>query len=276
MILSFHPCFEADKNITCAGREPDSSDLEAIQTARAVILPQGCYKTLYDMARRHCKHVFPDFNARFAYPGKIGQAELFKKLDVRHPLTEAFAGTESLLRHYRDPGRQWNFQFPFVFKFNRGGEGEYVFLVQSDAVFHSVIQHAKNCERTGQDGFLVQEFLPSNNRVLRVVVINRKFISYWRVQKNDDISFSSLSRGAEIDADSDPELQWNAVMRAKDFCKKTGINLAGFDFLFSEQPENPEPLFLEINYFFGRQGLGGSENYYKFLEEEIKRWLDSL
>ncbi|MBU4419623.1 MAG: hypothetical protein KKH84_01295, partial [Proteobacteria bacterium] len=58
--------------------------------------------------------------------------------------------------------------------------------------------------------------------------------------------------------------------------KKTGINLAGFDFLFSSEVNIKEPLFLEINYFFGRKGLGGSEKYYKILESEIQKWIESL
>ena len=46
MIVSFHPLFEADKNIICAGREPGADDLAAIKAAEAVILPQGCRQSL--------------------------------------------------------------------------------------------------------------------------------------------------------------------------------------------------------------------------------------
>ncbi len=73
MIVSFHPLFEADKNIICAGREPNGEDLAAIRAADAVILSQGCCRELYDMARENCPHVFPNYNARFKYPGKINQ-----------------------------------------------------------------------------------------------------------------------------------------------------------------------------------------------------------
>jgi len=79
MILSYHPCFEADKNLLCAGREPDADDLTAIKSADAVILPQGCYQSLYEMARNNCSHVFPNFDARFKYTGKIGQARFFQE-----------------------------------------------------------------------------------------------------------------------------------------------------------------------------------------------------
>ena len=68
MILSFHPCFEADYNIICAGREPCQDDLNAIKSADAVILSQGCGKKLYYMARENCPNVFPDFNTKFKFP----------------------------------------------------------------------------------------------------------------------------------------------------------------------------------------------------------------
>ena len=131
-------------------------------------------------------------------------------------------------------------------------------------------------ERTGQKGFMLQEYIESGNRSLRIAVIGQKFISYWRVQKNPDSFYSGLSQGAVIDFDSDPELVRTAVDKVKDFCRKTGINLAGFDLLFSPEKDDNEPLFLEINYFFGRKGLGGSEKFYKILNGEIKKWLKSL
>jgi ribosomal protein S6--L-glutamate ligase len=35
-------------------------------------------------------------------------------------------------------------------------------------------------------------------------------------------------------------------------------------------------MLLEINYFFGRRGLGGSEAYYLILLEEIQSWITGL
>ena len=80
-----------------------------------------------------------------------------------------------------------------------------------------------------------------------------------------------------MDTISDPLLQKAAKTAVLSFCEKTNINLAGFDFLFSEKSlkKRPiEPLFLEINYFFGRKGLGGSEAYYKILQQEIDNWIN--
>jgi len=280
MILSFHPIFEGDKNIICAGRDPGADDLAAIRSADAVILPQGCRESLYQMARENCSHVFPDYDAKFKYPGKIGQIHLFRKTNAPHPGTETYRTINNLQtttdRQPTTDNRQLT--TPFVFKFDWGGEGENVFLIESQEAFQNVLEKAALFERTGHNGFLIQEYIPSQNRTLRVVVIGRRVISYWRVQENRETFQSSLASGAFIDADSDPDLQAEAGAAVKDFCKKTGINLAGFDFLFSSDSEDKmrTPLFLEINYFFGRQGLGGSEAFYNLLNTEIRKWIEHL
>ena len=97
MILSFHPIFEGDKNILCAGREPGADDLAAVRAADAVIIPQGCKASLYTMARENCANVFPNYDARFEYPGKIGQTRLFRKLNAPHPKTEIYTSHSSFL-----------------------------------------------------------------------------------------------------------------------------------------------------------------------------------
>ena len=121
MILSFHPCFEGDQNLICAGRSPGSEDLRAIKTADAVILPQGCYRSLYEMARDNCPHVFPNYDARFRYPGKIGQIELFRKTNAPHPRTIVYETVDTLFDANTNQIKNVDFDFPFVFKFDWGG-----------------------------------------------------------------------------------------------------------------------------------------------------------
>ena len=260
----------------CAGREPDAGDLAAIKAADAVILPQGCYQSLYEMVHNNCRHVFPNFDVRFKYKGKMGQARLFEETHVAHPKTEAYSNIDAFYTHYRDFPAESEIDFPLVFKFDWGGEGGYVYLIRSSSELPTVLQTAETFERTGKSGFVIQDYIPSKNRSLRVVVIGKTYISYWRVQEDNEIFCSSLSKGAAIDADADPELQKAGIESVKDFCHRTGINLAGFDVLFSSDTEDNIPLFLEINYYFGRRGLGGSEKFYAFLEPEILKWIDSL
>lgn len=276
MILSYHPGFEADKNLICAGREPDDDDLAAIQSADAVILPQGCYKPLYQMARQNCRHVFPDFDARFKYPGKIGQIQLFRRTNTYHPTTETYLNLDAFYTYCRKGPSRPELGFPLVFKFDWGGEGDHVYLLKSEADLDKSLQMAKKFEKAGRTGFLMQEYIPSGNRALRVVVVGQTLISYWRIQKSNTNYRSGLAQGAVVDTKTDPDLQRAAVVCVKDFCGQAGINLAGFDLLFSSESPNKVPLFLEINYYFGRRGLGGSKRFYRLLGAEILKWIDSL
>jgi len=276
MILSFHPCFESDKNILCAGRNPDASDLSAIQQADAVILPQGCRKELFQMARDHCKYVFPNYDARFRFPGKIGQIDLFQQTGVSYPKTLSFQNMDDYAHKSGNKKNHSHLPYPYVFKFDWGGEGESVFLIRTVSEIESQILKAEQFEKTGLRGFLIQEYIPCDNRSLRVAVIGKTYQSYWRIQNNTESFGSSVTKGSFIDFTKDPELQKKAIHAAREFCRITGINLAGFDFLFPLDKEEPLPVFLEINYFFGRRGLGGSEIYYQALNREIRNWIASL
>ena len=274
MIVSYHPLFDADKNIICAGRDPNAEDLAAIRAADAVILPQGCYRSLYEMVRKNCPQVFPNYDTRFMYPGKINQIKLFRKLKVNHPESEIFPEIATYLKKYRAGHSKKSFTYPIVFKFDWGGEGETVYLIKSADELQYTLKKAAEYENSGQAGFILQKYIPSDNRNLRVVIVGRRIISYWRIQENRDGFHSNLAKGAIIDSKSKPDLQRTGIALIKNLCQNTGINLAGFDVIFSSENDNADPMLLEINYFFGRRGLGGSENYYRLLLEEIRDWLD--
>lgn len=279
MILSFHPCFEGDQNIICAGRRPDDNDLAAIKKAKAVILPQGCRPDLYNMAASNCSHLFPDYRARFEYPGKIGQASLFQETGVSHPKTIFFLKIDDYISKLIATGQNQYFSFPCVFKFDWGGEGETVYLIQNQKELDLLLEKAVALENTGQSGFLLQEYIKCDNKSLRVVVINRKILFYWRVQPDPDQFCTSLAKGAIIKSETEPGFCQTITDFIKPFCLETGINLAGFDLIFDKQQLKRniiKPLLLEINWFFGRRGLGGSDNYYKLLVNEINRWLNHL
>ncbi|MGD2100453.1 MAG: hypothetical protein PVG35_23000 [Desulfobacterales bacterium] len=273
MIVSFHPVFEADQNIICAGRKPGADDLAAIKAADAVVLPQGCRQSLYEMATENCRHVFPNYDARFDYPGKLGQIRLFQKTGTTHPLAETYCSLDAFRQQYGKSFEATAFKPPCVFKFDWGGEGKTVYLLNSREDLEDVLRKAADFESSGQKGFLLQEYVPTQGRTLRVVIIGQRLISYWRIQEDTQAFKSSVSQGANIDAALAPERQNVAKDFVKDLCRKTGINLAGFDVIFAPYSEGINPLMLEINYFFGRRGLGGSDAYYEILLEEIQRWL---
>lgn len=280
MIVSYHPCIEADKNITCAGREPGKDDLAAIQAADAVILSQGCGRLLYEMARRNCPHVFPNYDVRFEYGDKIGQTKLFRDYKARHPKTEIFDSLENYRQRTEGATRSREENYPFVFKFSWGGEGDSVFLIRSGAELKDILEKTARFESGGLKGFLLQEYIPAEGRTLRVVVAGKTVVCYWRVQPEGNRFHSSLSKGARVDFDASPACRAAAVRSVEKFCSKTGINLAGFDLIVpgpgAGEGNTVDPLFLEINYFFGRKGLGGSERFYQMLRAEVEDWVSDL
>jgi ribosomal protein S6--L-glutamate ligase len=229
------------------------------------------------MAKDNCKNIFPNYDARFDYPGKTGQIYLFQKTDTAHPESKIFPSLSHLCDSNGDIiNEQLLFTYPFVLKLDWGGEGETVYLVKTITELKVFIKKIEAYEKSGQQGFILQKFIESGNKSLRTVVIGNKMISYWRIQKNQNKFCAGLSQGATIEFDTEPTLINLAEKKTKEFCNKTGINLAGFDFIFSSNDKDNKPLFLEINYFFGRSGIGGSEKYYKILNKEIKNWLKSL
>jgi ribosomal protein S6--L-glutamate ligase len=276
MVVSFHPNIVGQKNILCAGRMPNDEDREAISQAQAVLLPQGCSEALYRMCRKHCPHVFPNYDVRFDFPGKVGQARLFQKMGIPFPRTYAFDRLASYGEHGGENGDKGSLGFPCVFKFDWGGEGEGVFLVKTGKTLGECLQRAQVAEQGGQEGFLLQEYVPCSGRSLRVVIIGKELFTYWRCQQDASAFVTSLKAGAIVDHESDPALQEEGKRAVQDFCSETGLNLAGFDMIFSEGQRPPKPLFLEINYFFGRQGLGGSFKYYNLVDKAVAHWLKGL
>ncbi|MFZ7124905.1 MAG: ATP-grasp domain-containing protein [Desulfobacterales bacterium] len=279
MIISFHPLFPGDICRLAAGRDPGPEDEAWIRQAKAVILPQGCRERWYRLARRLCSHVFPNYDARFAYPGKIGQIRLFRSLGIPHPPSRLYPQLSILEAEGETGLERPPMPTPFVFKFDWGDEGRTVHRIGSLRDWDTVVSLARRYESTGQKGFLIQQLVPCGARSLRVVVIGTRRIAYWRVLDDPDAFAASVSSGAWIDFDVDTHRLDRALAAVDALCRPTGIDLAGLDMLFcaeSDAAGAETPLFIEINYFFGRKGLGGSEGYYRLLTREIERWLDAI
>jgi ribosomal protein S6--L-glutamate ligase len=273
MILSFHPIIVADENIICAGRDPDDGDLAAIRKSGAVILPQGCTEPLYRMATANCRHVFPNLDARFDFPSKSGQVRLIDKLGIAHPDTVYF---ESVAAFQRSAG---TLVYPVVVKYDWGDQGDTVFKADDSRQLAAVLDKAAACESTGQCGLLVQEYVPADYGALRVVLIGTRKVAYWRVPQSPDTFGTHLDDGSRIDTTYGPDLRRAAITAVEQVGRQTGLQLAGFDFIFDQRDLSRgriQPLMLEINYFFGRTGLGGSEAYYRILEAEIDTWLAAI
>ncbi|MBI4766390.1 MAG: glutathione synthase [Deltaproteobacteria bacterium] len=277
MIASLHPCIVKDLNILCAGRSLTIREKNRLKKARAVIVPQGVTAGVYREFRRLVPHVFPNYDLRFALEGKVGDNLLFEYFQVPHPKTLIFKDLESLRETYPDleilPAILSG--FPMILKANRGGEGAFVFLIRSQGeLVEKLDLLPKGPLPPG--GFILQEWIDHGGKDLRVVVLFDTLLSYWRIQPNPDNFRTNQSQGGLIDLKGDLILKGRAEEAVRDFCKRSGINLAGIDIIFDRKDKSPLPLFLEINYYFGRRGLGGSLRFYEMLEQAAERWLATL
>ncbi len=166
--------------------------------------------------------------------------------------------------------------FPFVLKGNRGGGGWAVFLVRNQRDLKQRLEVLGNTYLHATKRFIAQAFVPHGGKDLRVVAIGKTMKAYWRCQPNPEEFRNNVGRGAVIDHDGDPHLIMKGIECVRDFCTKTGINLAAFDVLFDRSKHDPEPLLSEINFLFGRKGLGGSPRFYELLNQAVEEWLKDL
>ncbi len=273
MILSFHPCIRGDEHLIVAGRGPTPAEEALVRRADAIILPQGVREDLYEMCRRHCRRLFPNYDCRFAYPGKLGDIRLFRALGIRHPETVVFPDVADYRRRYPLEGGAFPFPPPFLIKGNTGGEGNLVFKIHQPDQLQEILAMFAGMETSGFRGFLAQELIDHGGRDLRVVVLHEQVLSYWRVQHDPAQFLTNLSAGGAMDTQSDPDLRRRAEALVCHLCQKSGINLAGIDLMFDLRKRSVEPLMVEINYWFGRRFFGSSEVYYRHLLEAIRRWL---
>jgi ribosomal protein S6--L-glutamate ligase len=273
MILSFHPCIHGDENVIVAGRAPTLEEGVLIRRADAIILPQGVRQDLYDLCRSHCPRVFPNYDLRFAYPGKIGDIRIFNAFRISHPKTLFFSDVAAYRRRYPPETSASPFAPPFVVKGNTGGEGDLVFKIHDSHELAQVLAMLTAMESSGFEGFLVQEWIDHGGRDLRVVVLHDERLSYWRVQHDPGAFLTNLGSGATVDDRSDPHLRHQAEGLVNRFCQESGINLAGIDVMFDRRDHTQEPLMGEINYWFGRRIFGSSREYYLRLLAAIRNWL---
>lgn len=272
MILSFHPCFGADAQIILGDRKLNGEDFLLMRRADVIILPQSCSLELYEACKNCSALLFPNYEMRFEYPGKIGQSLLFDKLKCPYPTTIRWPSVDKY-RGLNPLGKKYPHKLPFFLKADRSHESEGVYLVSSAEVLESALERLSHLEKSGSPGFISQESIASGGNVLRAVIISGKIITYWKRPNDSSQMITSIWRGSRIDKTWRRDLQEKGARLAQSLSIEAGMNLAAVDFVFPMNESDPQPLFLEINYYFGRRGLGGSENYYRLLYEAIQEWL---
>lgn len=268
MILSFHPCITADRQVIFYSRRKiNEDDISLIQNAELIILSQGCTEDLYKICEKSGADIFPDYRTRFRYPGKTGQRALFEESGIDQPVTYAWNSVKEFLNQLNESTLH---EYSFMLKADRAHEGEGIFLVREKTDLNSALD---KLEKIG-DKFVSQEFINSHGNVLRVVIMGDNYISYWKRPGESGDEITSMRKGAVVDREWKPELQEKGREAAKRLSGKTGINLAAIDIIFNLGEKDPKALMLEVNYYFGRQGLGGTINYYEMLYQTLINWME--
>jgi len=244
-----------------------------VASAKATVFSQHVKSHQYDFCRSCCPNVFPDYTHRFGFEGKYGNIKLFRQYQAAHPETVCYRSVDDFKsRHFEN--NEPLMPFPFVLKGDRGGGGWAVFLIQNEQELTKYLTLLDDPYLHATRRFIAQAFVVHGGKDLRVVVIGDITKAYWRCQPNPNEFRNNVGRGGIVDPTGHPHLMEKGKETVKDFCSKTGINLAAFDVLFDKN--RPEPLLSEINFLFGRKGLGGSTQFHNLLNQAVKAWLESL
>ena len=241
--------------------------------AEAVLLPPACSEALYRASRASGARLFPCYESRFSHPGKSGQVRLFREHGLPHPETRIWPSIEALRRAV-GKGEDPLHEFPFLLKTDTDHEGRGIRVIRSAADLVPALEALE--QRLGREGgtILSQAMVPAGGNALRAVIVGRDIRTYWkRVSPLKDM-VATVSGGAAIDFEWRRDLQEKGRQVAERLRRETGINVAAADMVFPMDLADPDPLVLEINYFFGRRGLGGSEAFYRMLFAAARKWLE--
>ncbi len=248
---------------------PPAKEFKLIRRAKAIVLPQAGAKDLYHACEDSSALLFPNYDKRYGYEGKIGQLRLFREMGWPHPVTMHWP---DIRRFWEEHGSEGTIphRLPFLVKRNRGHEGEGVYLIRGLSDLKGALE---DVHRKGDSEFLTQELVPSEGNVLRVVIMGKRSYMYWKRSASPNRLITTIGSGSVIDESWRADLQKKGALRARQISEEAGINLAALDFVFPLDRPDPHPLILEINYYFGRRGLGGSLRYYRLLMDAVREWL---
>ena len=261
--LSLHHQFRLDANL--AALAPlDEKNTALISNAAGVLMPKYCSPARHRLVARLAKAYFPNLSPRYRYRGKAQQVNLFQEHGVPFPGTMVFEHPQAVKTMVKTRGQPM--EFPYVLKGNSGGGGANVFCIGDEQTFFERIKQLPEHEPV-----LIQEWIDHGGMDLRVVLMGRIVRSYFRVGGGD--FYNNVSKGARIEADLFPEKQQQGRDMVLDLARSAGIDLAGFDILF---PVKGDPLFLEINFLFGRKGLGGLQGYQQMFRLAVQDWMDRV
>ncbi len=239
------------KNVMTLGVKPDFSDYSPeerllIKKAEKIYYPTSFYADLLDAAG---KKTFPSCHTYIYAQDKIRQTALFHLLDIPHPRTKIFYGSQQ--RRIPD-----HFSFPFVAKIPRGSAmGRGVFLIQNLPDLSAYCRLTRTA--------YIQEYLPLTEDIRVVVIGEKPVIAYRRIAKPGEFR-SNVSLGAGLCFDSVPQPAVDLAVRTARECgwDDTGIDICEHEGSF---------YVLEANMKYGREGFRKAGiDYIRLMEAMIE------
>jgi len=259
--VSLHHQIRLDENLPALG-PLDAHAAALISGAAGVLMPKYGSPTRYRQVARMARSHFPRLGARYAYRGKAKQTSLFRALAIPHPRTVIYQTPGDAVTELKSKSSP--IPLPFVLKGDSGGGGSAVFPIRSlEEFMERIIQLPRH------EPVLIQEWIENSGRDLRVVVMGRQVVSYFRV--GGDAFYNNVSKGARIDFDLLPKAQKEGRRQAWALAQRLGIDLAAFDIMFPAR--GGALLIVEINFLFGRKGLGGLKGYERMFRRAIRDWM---
>ncbi|MFO7877043.1 MAG: hypothetical protein R6U55_10735 [Desulfovermiculus sp.] len=257
--VSLHHQIRLDVNLPAlAPLDARSQDL--LRQAAGVLMPKYFSPIRYRQVAELAPNHFPRLGPRYLYRGKASQIRLFRELGLPHPRTFIYDHPVQLLQACSQPGLPF---IPCVLKGNRGGGGSAVFPIHSWSDLEQTIQFLPENEPV-----LLQEWVHNQGMDLRVVIVGEMTESYFRIGNGG--FYNNVAQGGRIDHHLFPEKQTLGRQMARSLVHAAGIDVAGLDIMF---PVHGSPLFIEINFLFGRKGIGGRLGYDRLFSQAVQTWM---
>lgn len=265
---------DADRHILLVSRRAlGRADRLAVAGAAAVILPQTPRPDVYELVAGLGKPHFPRAGVALSLDGKVGNLRLLTALGLPHPASVAFAEVAAAVAAWR-AGRPDVLALgrPVVVKGAGGGMGQNVFLVNDPDELSAMTPQVQTHSLHGPRGLVLQRFIDGGGADLRVVLLGLRHEAYWRVAPSGQWR-SNLSQGGQTLRDWRSADMAQGVALARRLQRAAGLDMAGVDVLI---PPGGQPLLLEINFYFGRGGLGGTASFLELYLAAVGRWLAAL
>ena len=273
-IVSYHPLLAADQNLLLVSQRPlGPEDYLAVSRAAAVLLPQACRADLHGLVAGLGRPHFPRPALHLGLDGKVGNHLLFAALGLPQPRGLCFGDLAGALAAW-EQGRlaRAGLHAPLVAKGAGGGEGGNVFLVGSPEELAQLGPRLETSCAQGPPGLILQELVETGGRDARVVLMGEHHQAFWRVKPPGGFH-SNLSRGGRVERHLDPQGLAKARELALRLQARAPLDVAAVDLLV---PPGGPALLMEINFYFGRQALGGNQAYGRLYLEAVQTWLAGL